>query len=202
MLDPPPKVVGFFAMRNNLRFGVGINDGENNSDSTAYLFWQNILIRCYCKPRLEKFSTYKECSVCEEWKNFSSFKRWFDENYIAGYELDKDIIVKGNKTYGPDKCCFVPSRINTLLINSRKSRGILPVGVSFHKGHKKFQATIHKDGKTKHIGYFNSPEEAFRAYKFEKESYIKKLAQEYHDAGLITNRVYDALTKHEIEITD
>lgn len=81
-------------------------------------------------------------------------------------------------------------------------RGTLPVGVAFHQKHNKYQATIHKDGKTTHIGYFNSPEEAFIAYKKEKESYIKQLAKEYYESGAITRRVFDALMRYEVEITD
>lgn len=36
----------------------------------------------------------------------------------------------------------------------------------------------------------------------EKEKYIKDVAQEYYDKGDITKRVYDALMKYEVEITD
>ena len=48
------------------------------------------------------------CSVCEEWKHFSNFKKWFDENYIEGFDIDKDILIKGNKVYSPEACSFVP----------------------------------------------------------------------------------------------
>ena len=27
----------------------------------------------------------------------TAFKKWFDENYIEGYDLDKDILVEGNR---------------------------------------------------------------------------------------------------------
>jgi hypothetical protein len=37
-------------------------------------------------------------------------------------------------------------------------------GVSMHKHSKKWRATIGHSGKHKHIGYFDSPEEAARAY--------------------------------------
>ena len=37
-------------------------------------------------------------------------------------------------------------------------------GVSFYKGRKKWWARINIQGKKKHLGYFNTPEEAFAAY--------------------------------------
>lgn len=185
-----------------LRFGVGVYDGKNMSATKAYFFWQNMLKRCYCEKRLDDFPTYRQCSVCDEWKTFSEFRKWFDKNYIDGYELDKDIIKKGNKIYSPQFCSFLPQRLNALIINSKKARGDLPVGVSYHAGHKKYQATLHKDGKTVYIGYFNNIEDAFLAYKKAKETYIKKLAAEYYDRGEITHRVYDALMRYEVEITD
>ena len=38
-------------------------------------------------------------------------------------------------------------------------------GVSFDKGHGKYRARIHINGKNKYLGYFESPEEAFIAYR-------------------------------------
>lgn len=42
---------------------------------------------------------YKDKTVCEEWQNFANFKLWYDEHCIYGnqIDLDKDILVKGNK---------------------------------------------------------------------------------------------------------
>lgn len=58
--------------------------------------------------------TYEGCTVCDEWLYFSNFKKWFDENYIEGFQLDKDIIIRGNKVYSPQTCCFVPKEINII----------------------------------------------------------------------------------------
>ena len=88
--------------------GVGINDIEINTKDKCYKVWHSMMNRCYSKKYHSKFPTYQNCSVCNEWTYLSNFKRWFDENYVDGYVLDKDILVKGNKVYSPETCCFVP----------------------------------------------------------------------------------------------
>ena len=80
--------------------GFGINDvpeltfvkDENGKAelTQAYKTWTGIIDRCYRPGHEEKFKAYADCSVCEEWKYFSNFKKWFDENYIEGFDIDKD----------------------------------------------------------------------------------------------------------------
>ena len=86
--------------------GVGVFDAEYKRDanpitSVAYRCWHNMLIRCYDENYQKREPSYIGCSVCDEWLVFSNFKRWFDENYVKDYQLDKDILVKGNKIYSP-----------------------------------------------------------------------------------------------------
>jgi hypothetical protein len=90
--------------------------------------------------------------------------------------------------------------INSLLISCKATRGDLPIGVV--KNHNGFTAQLKENKKQKYIGYFDTIEEAFNAYKKAKEAYIKEVAQEYYDKGEITERVYDALMRYEVEITD
>lgn len=159
-----------------------------------------MLERCYDQKYHQKEPTYIGCSVCGEWKYFSNFKRWFDENYIEGYQLDKDILVKGNKIYSPETCCFVPQEINYLLINRRLHRGTEPLGVD-RKGNS-YRAFFHQNKRKIHLGSFSTPEAAFLAYKKAKEQYVKGLAEKYHAEGKITERVYIALCNYRVEITD
>ena len=49
---------------------------------------------------------------------------------------------------------------------------------------------------------FNTIEEAFVAYKHERELYIKEIAQEYYDKGLINIDIYNSLINYEVKITD
>lgn len=192
--------------RTKLILGVGVNDvpvptRSGNIRNDAYRTWKSMLERCYSDKYHQKEPAYIGCSVCEEWKVYSVFKRWFDENYVEGYALDKDIIVKGNKVYSPDTCCFVPNEINALFIKHDGKRGKYPIGVSAHN--KKFCARINVFQKgSVWLGSFNTPEEAFVAYKFAKEAHIKEMATQYFNDGKITEKVYNALMNYRVEITD
>ncbi len=78
-----------------------------------YQTWRDMLCRCYDPKSLEMHPTYNDCTVAKEWHNFQTFSAWFTDNYIEGYQLDKDIKVPGNRVYGPDTCMFVTPAENT-----------------------------------------------------------------------------------------
>ena len=189
-------------------YGIGINDSDSQVFTTkngekipevAYKHWLSMMSRCYGRVK-EKEPSYIGCVVCDEWLVYSNFKEWFDENYIDGYHLDKDILVKGNKIYSPETCCFVPKEINNLLNKHSKDRGELPIGVT--KSGCRFSARLNMIDVRKRIGYFKTPYDAFCGYKKEKESYIKKVAKEYYNKGAIGKNVHDALMNYKVEITD
>lgn len=201
---------GNFRKRTGLVYGVGINDygGNvkcNNVHIKSYHTWVAMLARCYSKDFLRKNHTYCECAVCDEWLHFSKFKEWYDKNSIDGCSLDKDILVKKNKVYSPDTCCFVPNEINSLLCKSDKKRGNMPIGVCERKMVHGLKYVAYLNNSTKkhfHLGTFSTPEEAFIAYKNAKESYIKEIAAKYYKDGKITDKVYSALMNYKVEITD
>lgn len=188
-------------------YGIGINDYNGfvrvkREFLTSYKYWAGMLMRCYSESIHKKRPRYKDCTVCEEWKLFSNFKKWFDENYIEGYQLDKDILFKDNKIYSPETCCFVPTEINNLFEKSNRSRGKYPIGVSFSKSSKDFESYIRADGKRVHLGHYSAPEEAFNVYKLAKEAYISRMAEEYYGKVLIKENVYNAMLNYKVEITD
>jgi hypothetical protein len=164
-----------------------------------YNVWKNILERCYEKRSQIDNSTYMGCSVGCEWHNFQNFAQWWEENYVRDFHLDKDILIKGNRTYSPETCCFVPQEINNILNKKLKSRGNLPIGVLNHKSGK-YSAQISINSSKKHLGYFDTIEEAFQAYKTAKEIYIKEMADKWKPE--ITPQTYQALIDYVVEITD
>lgn len=181
---------------------------ENGKSTKAYEVWKKMLQRCYDPYYINKYPSYIDCYVCDEWLCFQNFAKWFYKHYYecSGEKmcLDKDILIKGNKIYSPNTCVFVPERINTLFVKCNKTRGEYPIGVNFKKKINKFQArcSVLKDNENKsiYLGVYPTVNEAFLAYKQYKENYIKQVADEYKD--LIPTKLYDALYKYEVEIND
>lgn len=163
--------------------------------------WVKMLKRCCVDTK--KHINYKDVTVCEEWHNFQNYAGWFYQNWKEymdkTWHLDKDILNKGNKIYSPEVCCFVPQEINMLFTTRKKSRGLYPVGVR-SQSENRYTAYIRKYRKIINLGTYSTIEEAFEAYKVEKEKYIKEVADKWKD--LIDPRVYEAMYNYEVEIDD
>lgn len=153
--------------------GKGLNDMVGVSNTNSYRKWRNMLTRCYS----ERDVSYIGTTVCEEWLTFSVFKQWFDENYVEGWELDKDLLTNQCK-YGPDTCIFVPRTINAFVVKPSESG--LPTGVSLFKPTSKYQAKCNNPftGKHDHIGYYLTVEEAREAYIETKLLHALELKEE------------------------
>lgn len=181
--------------------GEGVYDTKG-ANSLCYKKWNGMLERAYSKDYHIKKPTYIGCTVDERWHNFQVFAEWFHKTWKYfmdnTWQLDKDIVKKGNKTYSPETCEIIPRTVNSLLVKNDARRGNLPIGVTLK--HKKFFAQINKNGKVLPLGYFNTPEEAFSAYKEAKEEWIKEVANKWRSK--ITERCYWALINYQVEITD
>lgn len=183
-------------------YGKGVlGEGFKQSESQSYSFqlWKNMLKRCYSEVSFKKSPSYEQCLTSETFNDYQQFKTWCNSQLgfgNTGWELDKDILVKGNKVYSEDTCCFVPKEINLLLVKHDKGRGDYLLGVDYHKNRKQFRARC----SDKHLGWFNTELEAFYVYKEAKETYIKEVAEKWKDQ--VDPRAYEALMKYEVEITD
>lgn len=182
--------------------GDGFDLGSQALNDKAFKLWSHMLERCYSPKYKITRPTYLECHSSEDFKCLTYFKQWcasqkgFTEE---GFVLDKDILIKGNKKYSEDTCCFVPVELNNLFTLNKAKRGELPIGVHASKSKSKYLARLGgKFGKT--IGTFDDVDSAFTAYKLAKECKIKQRALFWKDK--ISDRVFDALMKANIEITD
>ena len=195
------------------KFGIGyIGEADykvsiNGEFTRQYLTWSSMLMRSYSKKFHEKHPTYKGCTVVEEWHNYQNFAAWYDQNFyeIDGHrmDLDKDILIRGNRLYSPETCVFVPQFINTLFVKREASRGSLPVGVRVDKSSRK-NPYMARSGDNKgaqiFLGNYNTPELAFYAYKEFKEKVIKEVSEEYRDK--IPAVLYNAMLSYTVEIDD
>ena len=188
--------------------GVGyLGDGEYSrvDHKIAYQTWVDMLKRAYTEKKGR--CNYFGVTVCEEWHNFQSFAKWCHSQDFFNikdkngkrYEIDKDILVKGNKIYSPETCCFVPSEINCLFIRNKRFRGKYPIGVT--KIGKYFTARLSKGyGNRVLLGTFKTELEAFLAYKQAKELYLKELAEKYRNK--VCYKTYLTLINYEVDIDD
>ena len=170
------------------------------SKCRSYGIWFQMIERCYTN----KYPAYTGCAVTQSWLNFNNFRIWYESQEGSNhkdYQLDKDILIKGNKLYSPNTCILVPSKLNKLLENSKSSRGVLPLGVSIHKQTGKFTARCcDGEGGYKHLGLFTNQDDAFACYKSFKEQIIKNSAEKHKD--VLSKDAYNSLKNWEIEIND
>lgn len=195
--------------------GIGHSDGvyatynkSSGRQLKEYTLWTSMLKRC--TPKFWNIQqSYEDTSCSENFKSYSFFYEWC--NRQVGFKnidedgrhwaLDKDLLVKGNKVYSEDTCVFVPQQLNQLTVKREAKRGKCPIGVHLSKEYGKYVASYcYGEGKIQRLGFYETKESAFQAYKKAKESYIKVVADNWKQD--IDFRVYQALINYRVEITD
>ena len=189
-------------------FGIGyLGEGRHLSKkdkkiAKSYNTWSSMLERGYDTSFNKKNPSYVNCLVNEEWHNFQNFGDWFEQNWKPymdrSWELDKDILIKNNKIYSPETCCFVPKEINNLFIKNNVRRGECPIGV--HRVNNVYIVTCKTNAPSSYGGTYSTPEDAFQAYKIIKEIYIKETADKWR--GQITEPCYEAMYNYKVEVID
>lgn len=160
--------------------------------------WKEMLRRCYNEKRQLRDPSYIGCSVDSRWHNYQNFAEWYEGHEYRGmeYQLDKDILVVGNKVYSPEACCLVPNEINSILTSCSRARGALPQGVCWDKDKCRYKAQMNMNGRYKYLGLFKCVDEASKVYKTTKEAYVKERALHWRDR--IAPEVFEALMAWEL----
>lgn len=143
-----------------------------------YVVWKNMLQRCYSSKFHDKRPNYVGCSVSEEWKLFSNFKAWMEKQDWEGNQLDKDLLIIGNKLYSDNTCLFVSGVVNSFINDHGNAKGQCLIGVYWHKQRNKYKAQCSNPftNKQEHLGLFNNEQEAHEAWLAKKLEYAKELA--------------------------
>jgi len=178
--------------RRKLVHGVGVNDTNYKPHQSVngkvlycpyFAKWRAMIHRCYSGHCV----AYAGCSVDDKWLLLSVFKFWMKSQDWNGMQLDKDLKIKGNKVYSENACLFIPHKLNTILNGRKAARGLYPQGVSLATRNRGFISRINKSGSLKHLGYFNTPKEASKAYQQARTDKIQVL---------IDNNTYPMATQY------
>lgn len=190
-------------------------DGHGK-ETKGYREFHNMHIRCFDKQYKKQRPTYNDVTCCEEWNYFSNYLSWREQQpnlkYLEDtgkrFELDKDILKKGNKIYSPENCCLVPATVNQVFNRHVRHRGDLPIGVTWNSNRTyviaKWNDPIENRAywSTTYPATMEGIQIAFNEYKIHKEEIIKKVAQIELDKKTITKECYDAMMQYEVEFTD
>ena len=129
--------------------GMGLNDANyiirpliNGKRVTCpyYKKWENMLNRCYNPLFHSRRPSYTECSVSEDWLLFSKFRSWMELQDWEGNQLDKDLLVIGNKVYSPKTCIFLSGIVNRFMENTIDLSQVRSIGCNYSKEKNKFKA--------------------------------------------------------------
>ena len=180
--------------------GVGVNDADYLTQPIidgkrvrcpAYEAWRRMLTRCYSAKHHRRGPTYIGVKVCEEWLSFMAFRKWWVENQVDGWQLDKDLLGDG-KTYSQESCIYIPQWLNSFVNDNGASRGVTPIGVSFYRKSGMYRASCNntRTGNVEHIGMFSSADEAHMAWRKRKILLAKSLKG---DMDEIDGRLYSSV---------
>ena len=172
---------------NKLYSGVGdkgnILTKEDGKALLSYTTWCNMLRRCYSG----KQASYSVCTVSDEWLFYPNFKRWFDENYKEGLELDKDLSLVGNTSYSGELCIMIPKVLNRALSGYHDSKGYCLIESS-----GKYRAMYN----SKHIGMYDTKGDCRDNYFRIRNESILNLCNELK----LTMKIRDMIDNYLIEV--
>lgn len=183
--------------------GVGHNDKTrpakiNGLPLRQYTLWTTMLQRCYDDKLQQKQKSYIGCSVSDAFLSYTFFydlcglEFGFNAKDEDGksWQLDKDLLIRGNKVYSENTCCFLPAKLNMLLQSGScrpdpKSCGVVLTSCST------YQAQCSVNGKAVYLGTFKTQEAAYETYKKFKEGLIKRFTTD--NFNLLSDKHLDAL---------
>lgn len=175
---------------------------ENGFNTLEYTVWSGIFWRCYDERKLIRNPTYRGCYIREDWYNFQEFAVWITKQpqFLPGWDLDKDLLVKGNNCYSVDTCCLLPAEINCFFAIKNSDNGC-PPGVHFATREGKYKAQIkdqYSGSNQRYLGMSVDPLEMFYVYKKAKEEQAKFLAEKWKSQ--LDSKAYEKLISWTIEI--
>jgi hypothetical protein len=180
--------IGKSGPRTELRkliYGVGVNDVmiPEFTKTRTWRTWTGIIRRTDMRdPKwLENKPSYQDCTLDSRWYKLSAFKEWIEQwEDFENKEVDKDILIAGNKLYGPDTCLMVRPIVNKWFMPNPNSSSNLPRGVTKSKKGciKPYRSQINTiSGKKIALGYFLTIEEASAAYELARKNEIQILIE-------------------------
>lgn len=155
--------------------------------------WNAVKHRCLDGGAQQRaYPKYVGCTM--EYSSFQDFSEWCQQQY--GYReldtkgkywnLDKDILIQGNKVYSKETCIFVPEYVNSAF-RSRPTRG-LPRGVYLNRDSSTFKMACIVSGEIISKNY-RTISEAHRGWQEHKMKELTRLSEERALGNMLCNAI-------------
>ena len=134
------------------------------SKTRQYQIWENMVARC-TNPKSPSYVNYggKGITLCESWKDFSSFWKDMEKSYQDNLTLDR-IDVKGG--YSKENCRWVDFSVQGYNKDIQKKSSTGCCGVyQYNNKNTPYYAAIWKDGVMNMLGKFTTLDEAILVRK-------------------------------------
>jgi hypothetical protein len=156
---------------------IGVGKYSGKTHKSAFNTWMHMVERCY-DSSCKYYPLYggKGVRVSNEWVDFQVFAKWFDENKVDGWHMDKDFINPFSKIYSKETCVFIPPAVNGLFTGYQN--GLKNMGTGRTRQGKWYSnCTI--DGEQQYLGVSDTWLEAKTKYLVEKRKVAEKIMQKY-----------------------
>lgn len=164
------------------RVGTG---NSNTYQTRASILWGNLKRRLKAlQPRDETYYGSNNLFL-----NFQDFAQWCQDvpNYVAidkngrFYQLDKDILIPGNRDYSHSTCCFVPAELNMIFSKGNNKTNKLLMGTCLEPKSGKFVTHIGGLGLLHgYAGIYETEMEAHRVWQLGKIKVLNNAIQTFH----------------------
>lgn len=172
-----------------LVYGVGINDVmiPYFTGTRTWRTWSGIIRRTDNRDpkwiNKQNKQSYVDCTLDPRWYKLSVFKEWIEQwDDFENKEVDKDILIPGNKIYGPDTCLMVRPIVNAWFKPTIK--GDLPRGVCWNSSWRRgkspnpYRTQITPiGGKRTSLGCYDTVEEASAVFEKSRKEQIQILIE-------------------------